>query len=34
MPTSTDSFEFWEWVKANPELPIIITEGAKKTALR
>ncbi|ANV90778.1 DUF3854 domain-containing protein [Picosynechococcus sp. PCC 8807] len=32
MPPSADPFEFWEWVKNNPQLPIIITEGAKKTA--
>lgn len=25
-----DSDEFWDWVKANPQLPIVITEGAKK----
>lgn len=24
------SYEFWDWVKDHPELPIIITEGAKK----
>lgn len=32
MPPSADPFEFWEWVKNTPQLPIIITEGAKKTA--
>ncbi|WP_041764088.1 VapE domain-containing protein [[Leptolyngbya] sp. PCC 7376] len=32
IPESSDCFEFWEWVKQHSELPIIITEGAKKTA--
>ncbi len=27
-----DSFEFWQWVLAHPELPIILVEGAKKAA--
>jgi hypothetical protein len=26
------SFEFWQWVRSRPELPIIIVEGAKKAA--
>jgi hypothetical protein len=26
------NFEFWQWVLARPELPIIIVEGAKKAA--
>ena len=24
------AFDVWEWIKANPQIPIIITEGAKK----
>jgi hypothetical protein len=26
------NFEFWQWVLARPELPVIIVEGAKKAA--
>ena len=30
--TSKDPYCFWSWVKAHPELPIILTEGEKKAA--
>ena len=34
LPSSTTEFDiglaFWHWVKDNPEIPIIITEGGKK----
>ena len=34
LPSSTAEFDiglaFWHWVKDNPEIPIIITEGGKK----
>ena len=32
VPENCIPLEFWEWVKRSPDLPIIITEGAKKTA--
>ncbi len=30
--TSNDPYCFWSWVKAHPEIPIILTEGEKKAA--
>lgn len=32
LPDESIHHEFWSWAIAKPELPIIITEGAKKTA--
>jgi putative DNA primase/helicase len=32
IPTTAIAYEFWQWVLNNPKIPIIITEGAKKTA--
>lgn len=32
LPDESIPHEFWSWVISKPELPIIITEGAKKTA--
>ncbi|MEM6611450.1 MAG: plasmid replication protein, CyRepA1 family, partial [Cyanobacteria bacterium P01_C01_bin.72] len=30
--TSNEPYCFWSWVKAHPEIPIILTEGEKKAA--
>lgn len=32
LPDESIPHEFWSWVQAKPEMPIVITEGAKKTA--
>ena len=30
--TSNTPYSFWSWVKAHPEIPVILTEGEKKAA--
>lgn len=32
LPDESIHHEFWSWAQSKPELPIVITEGAKKTA--